>query len=96
MIRTTIIEDIKKKIEVITSDNKRLRSEILKLTAERDGLKEQRREMQVKVDGLNKRIAMLETATAVGGTAGDTQVAKARINRLLREIDKCVLLLNKQ
>lgn len=95
MIQTTIIEAIKSKIDIITADNERLRGEIRRLIAERDGLKDQKRDFLAKIDELNKRIAVLETTEAVSGAAGDTQAAKARINRLLREIDKCVLLLNK-
>ncbi len=95
MIQTTTIEAIKSKVEVITTDNERLRNEIRKLISERDNLKDQKRDLSHKVDVLNKRIAVLETAEAVSGAAGDTQAAKARIDKLLREIDKFISFLNK-
>lgn len=95
MIQTTVIEAIKSKIDTITADNSRLRSEMLSLIAERDLLVAQKRELTMKVDEQSRRIDILEMSEAVGGAAGDTKKAKLKVNRLLREIDKCIVLMNK-
>ena len=95
MIQSATIEALKANVEAIIADNARLREEILKLISERDGLINSKRELTSRLDEQNRRIAVLEMAEAVGGAAGNTDAAKARINRLLKEINKCIELVNK-
>lgn len=44
---------------------------------------------------LSKKVEDLKFAMSLAGTGGDTHEAKIKINRLVREIDKCISLLNK-
>ena len=74
-----IIDSLKKKVSRIIEDNRRLRSEVRELTAERAG----------------RRIKTLETAAGLMGNRGDSRIARLRVNKLLREIDKCLALMNK-
>ena len=85
--RTKLVESLGKKIDRVLDDNRRLRSEALGLTTERDRLLRQKREAENRIRLLEKRIKTLETA--------DRRTARLRVNRLLREIDGCIALMNK-
>ena len=38
----------------------------------------------------------MRLSEGLGGPAGDRDKARARINRLMREVDRCIALLSKQ
>ena len=77
--RTKLVESLGKKIDRVLDDNRRLRSEALGLTTERDRLLRQKR----------------ETAEGFLTSRTDRRTARLRVNRLLREIDGCIALMNK-
>ena len=77
--RTKLVESLGKKIDRVLDDNRRLRSEALGLTPERDRLLRQKR----------------ETAEGFLTSRTDRRTARLRVNRLLREIDGCIALMNK-
>ena len=41
------------------------------------------------------QVETLETAAGLMGNRGDSRIARLRVNKLLREIDKCLALMNK-
>ncbi len=77
-------------------DNDRLYETCRSLGSERDELKEKNKELKQTVATLEKKIAVLELGeTLVGRSNVNEKQAKARINRLMREIDRCIALMNK-
>mgnify|MGYP001835534567 CR=1 FL=1 len=89
-----IIDSLKKKVSRIIEDNRRLRSEVRELTAERDTVILEKRAAETEIRQLGRRIETLETAGLMGNR-GDSRIARLRVNKLLREIDKCLALMNK-
>ena len=65
------------------------------LTAERDSLREENRTLAMQVKELQNRIARLQLRDGLSGGVADKEQARARINRLLREVDRCIALLGK-
>ena len=65
------------------------------LTAERDSLRDQNRMLAMKVRELQSRIARLQLSESLSGGGADKEQARARINRLLREVDRCIALIDK-
>ena len=57
--RTKLVESLGKKIDRVLDDNRRLRSEALGLTTERDRLLRQKREAENRIRLLEKRIKTL-------------------------------------
>lgn len=53
------------------------------------------RELTNKLAEAERRISMLELSEGLAGNAANKKQAKARVNRLMREIDRCIALLNK-
>ncbi len=95
MDRRVIIESLRDKVGRLIEDNKRLAGECSALSAERDTLKVENRDLKLASAALEKRIGTLELGGGLAGGGVDTRQARARINRLMREIDRCIALMNK-
>jgi len=73
---------------VSIADNNRLKQEIAKLTGEIET-----KEKENKV--LENKYESLKLAKIIASSSTDTHDAKIKLNRIVREIDKCISLLNK-
>lgn len=91
-----IIEGIEKKIARIMADNRRLRDEKEKLEASRSRLRDENARLAARTAELERRVAVLELREGFAAEAADTKsvkAAKAQVNRLMREVDRCLELL---
>ena len=79
-------------LETHLPDSKRFRKET---AAERDVLRKENRDLQMQVKELGKELARVQLSQGLAGNAPDQSKAIARVNRLMREVDKCITLLNK-
>lgn len=95
MSKSAVIDGIKVKVDRLVEDNRRLRDEAAKLVAQRDKLKASNRDLEQQIAKLESRIGVLELREGMGGNPEDNKIARARVNRLMREVDKCIALLNK-
>ena len=101
----TVIEGIAKSAERLIAENRKLRAEVEKLEAVREKLRDENRRLASENAGLERRLTVKELAAGfAGGT--DTgpahrldrqgvKTARARVNRLMREVDRCIGLLSK-
>ena len=48
-----------------------------------------------KIAELEKRIGVLEISGGMTGAGRNTKLARQRVNLLMREIDRCIALMNK-
>ena len=73
-------EDIKRKNSELRQllESERLRNETI----------------QAKYDELSKNYADMQTATAISLKGSDVKETKLRLSKLVREVDKCIALLN--
>ena len=74
-----------------------------------DGLKEEKKSLvttnreliqkvaqyENEIDNIKTKFKTLKIAKTVSGTDNDVHETKLRVNRIVREIDKCIALLNK-
>ncbi|MBQ4278420.1 MAG: hypothetical protein IJC16_00505 [Rikenellaceae bacterium] len=95
MSDSAIVQAIRTKVAQIIAENRKLRTEAAKLTAERDRLKTDNRAMVHKIAELEKRIGVLEISGGMTGAGRNTKLARQRVNLLMREIDRCIALMNK-
>lgn len=97
MAESAVIGAIRSKIAKLIKECDKLRVDNRKLAGDRDRLKAANRELAEKIAAMEKRIAVLELRDSMGGEAegDDAKRARARVNRLMREVDKCIALLNK-
>ncbi len=94
MPESPVVKSVKEKVGLLIADNRKLREELRKTAEHRDKLKAGNRELEAEIARLEKRIAVLELKDGMTGT-GDNKLARARVNRLMREVDKCIALLNR-
>lgn len=104
MSSKALIESIAKSAEKLVEQNRRLRSEVERLEAAREKLRNENRRLETENAALGRRIALGELASGFAGHAGreapgldrhGAKIARTRVNRLLREVDRCIALLNK-
>lgn len=95
MANNTGIDNLNKKVDAIIADNERLRSEVARLKSEKERAAAKNRDAEEKIILLEKRINTLETAGGLLGTKADNRAARLRINKLLREIDGCIAMMNR-
>jgi hypothetical protein len=92
---TVLLDEFKVKLDKLIGLNLRLKNEKLVLVEEQFQLKEQIRLLALKNSELVKKEEDLKFAKSLLGAVDDSHEAKIKINRLVREIDKCIALLNK-
>lgn len=95
MSKTAVIDAIRAKIDHLVADNRRLRGDYVKVVEQRDKAKAESRDLAEQIVRLEKRMKVLELRESMTGGSEDTKAARARVNRLMREVDKCIALLNK-
>jgi hypothetical protein len=81
------IREIISKFEKVSSDNFALKEELLACKNELD-IKNN------KIKEIEKRIEEIQVAKAFAVSSTDTKEAKQKINKIVKEIDKCISLLN--
>lgn len=90
-----IVESLKKKVARIIDDNRSLRQEVSRLNENYAKAVQEKRACEETIHRLNRRIEALEISGGLAGNHKDQRVARLRVNKLLREIDKCLALMNK-
>lgn len=95
MDNKTIIEELKAKVELLIADNMLLKKELAKANTDRDRAISQRRNSEVTISTLEKRVKVLEIKGSLIGNKADNRAARLRINTLIKEIDSCIALMNK-
>ena len=95
MAKSPVVDSIKAKAERLMAENRRLRDEYETLSRKADKMRTDNREFSRTIAELESKISVLELAGAMSGEAVDNKAARARINRLMREVDKCIALLNR-
>jgi predicted nuclease with TOPRIM domain len=83
------IEELKNKLDDKVQENNRLNQEILNSEDEVKSLKS-------NISDLNEQVKLLKLASQIEGKEiGSNKDVKLMINEMVREIDKCIALLNK-
>ncbi len=89
-----LVSSLKKRIEMIVSMLEDSESEREVLRLEKNRLSEQVKMKTVALEKLEERYENLKLARAILGSGESSHDAKIKVNRIMREIDKCIALLN--
>jgi hypothetical protein len=90
-----IINQLKGKVREIVAGYEKLRLDNDRLTKENKGLNEIVKSKQREIQNFEKKFDTLKVAKTVIMSAEDKHEARLKVNRIVREIDKCIALLNK-
>ncbi len=98
MSRSAILDSIEKKVARLIAENRRLRDERERLSASRNKLRDENRLLTEKIAELERRLTVKGLVDGFSGETADsksTKTARASVNRLMREVDRCIALVNK-
>lgn len=90
-----VIASVREKIGRLIAENQKLREECGRTLRRSEKLRADNRRLNEQVAELEKRISLLELRNAMAGSEDDRKRAMARVNRLMREIDRCIALMNR-
>ena len=82
---STLIEEHRRKSELCD-----------RLTAECRELKEENRSLQERVKQLDSEVATLQLGEGLAGDNRNKAKARARVNRLMREVERCIAIVKQQ
>ena len=96
MAEKDIIKLLRVEVERLIADHERVSRECRELTKERDKLLGEKHRLEERVREQDTRIKSLELAEVLRGGDGNVERAKARVNSLLREVDRCIALIKQE
>ena len=91
----TTIAAIRTYVRELIDENNQLRSQSSQHAEELGQLRDHVSSLEAQLAEQSEKEQVLRMAQSLGGEAADNSAAKRRINELVREIDKCIALLNK-
>jgi uncharacterized protein (DUF3084 family) len=90
-----IVKRLVEQVERLLDEHRRISGDCRALVAERDALAARNRALQEQNRQLESKIKCFELGRGMGGEKGDRERARARVNNLLREVDKCIAMLDR-
>ena len=89
------IERLHNKLELLLTNYQQLKEQLKVSNQKVDVLSKQLVDQNQSIQQLNEKNKVLKLSSSIQGEHGDNKAAKQKINDLVREIDKCIALLNK-
>jgi len=98
MSSKVVIDNIAKLAERLIGQNRKLRAELDRSESSRGKLAAENSRLATENAALRHRLTVMELAEGFAGAAADgdgTRAARARVGRLMREVDRCIALVNR-
>lgn len=96
MAEKRVITNIEAHVRQLIDDHKRLSKICDELTAQRDAWRAEKRRLEERIKELEAEVARMQLSEGLAGGGTNREKARARVNRLMREVDKCIALLGQQ
>lgn len=90
-----LVKVLKNQVHLIMEKHRALKKKYGQLILENDNLTNQIEEQNVKIEALQEQYSSARLASGVLVSEGDKEMARTEINRIVREIDSCIALLNR-
>ncbi len=89
-----LIDELKHNIRRLINSLEQTKAELVAVTEKKDSLLSELSQMKDKNEALEVRYKNLKVAKALAEGDTDNQAARQKINKIIREVDKCIALLN--
>ncbi|MCU0378966.1 MAG: hypothetical protein MUC78_11990 [Bacteroidales bacterium] len=86
---------LRRSVEALVSEHEKLRELVTDLENEMSAVKKQLAEKNEEVKELQSRYERAKFSGAILGSGDDAAMARKRVSELVREIDKCIALLDR-
>ena len=93
MAEKSVITTLESRVKQLMDDHKRLSEVVRELTTEVTKLKGEKRSLEEENKSLRTELQRKELAEGLAGDSRNREKARARVNRLMREVNKCIALL---
>ncbi len=93
--QTELLEGIKGKIETVKAMLQEQKGQNQDLNVQNEALQREVRHKQSRIDELEERNQKLSLVKGILAESENSDEARMKINRIVREIDKCIALLNR-
>jgi predicted nucleic acid-binding Zn-ribbon protein len=90
-----VITSLESKIEKLVDLHRRTRKELTTLQSQHNTLTQTVSQQKQAIKELEERSKVLRLSKSISSTNENTTELKLKINELIREVDKCIALLNK-
>ena len=90
----SIVKDLIERVHQLMNKHRTLSNQYLELSRENEDLQRQVNEQETKIDTIGLQYKTAKIATNVLAPGEDKEEARQQINRIVREIDECIALLN--
>lgn len=90
-----VIASLEARVGRLIEDHRRLAGLCAELTAQCESLRGEKRSLEERLRELDAEVARMQLAEGLAGGSGNRDKARARVNRLMREVDKCIALLER-
>lgn len=87
------LRELETRVRQLMLDYRALRAENMSLRRRADEAQSKLEEEKARSQTLNRELSALRMAQVVKMEDGDIKEARSRINRMIREVDKCIALL---
>jgi chromosome segregation ATPase len=94
-MENAVLNSIKEKVYLLMSNNSSLKEQNIQLETKVSELENTLEQRNAEIKNFNEKVKMLKMAKSLGGDSVKNTEMKLKINELVREIDKCISLLNK-
>ena len=94
MAEKSVITELRNRIRQLIDDHKRLSGLCAELTAENGTLKAENRTLRENRKSLEAELSRAQLTAGLAGDDRNRDKARARVNQLMREVDKCIALLS--
>jgi hypothetical protein len=92
---TIILKELKGKLDKLVDIYLKVKNENVRLVEELSSMKENMRMLTLQNEELGRKHENLKFAKSLVGVDEDSRNAKIKINKIVREIDQCIAMLNK-
>lgn len=93
MADKSVITNIGARIRQLIAEHRRVTGVCSELTAQCSALKVENRTQQERIRELEGELSRMQLTAGLAGDGRNKEKARARVNRLMREVDKCIALL---
>ena len=90
MSQKEIVKRLHDEVERLIADHERIAKECRELVKQRDKLLGEKHRLEERLREQDTRIKSLELVGVMRGDDGNVERARARVNSLLREVDRCI------
>ncbi len=96
MAQKEIIAKLAEQVKILIEEHRLKAEQCDRLVAECKNLKEENRSLQERVKQLDSELATMQLGEGLAGDNRNRAKARARVNRLMREVDSCIALIKQQ